>query len=197
MINYLKSAWHYVKAIRNNKGFFRAYHDKGNLLSLDLNKSQINYCKFTITGKNNRIIIEDGCILTGVWFFLGGDNNTIHVGANTYSNSDERRMNLFSVAHGTTLQIGSKCLFASDIEIQTTDHHKIIVGGKQTNRSKDVVIGNHCWVAAHSSILKGVQIANNTVVGANSVVVKDVMEENCVIAGNPAKVVKSNIEWDY
>lgn len=197
MIKYIKHLWHYIKAVRNNKGFYSAFNDKQNRLSINIDRSQINQCEFTFAGKNNTLIIEDGCILTGVWFFLGGDNNTIHVGANTYSNADTRRMNLFSVAHGTTLMIGERCLFANDIEIQTTDHHKIMIDGQQTNLSKDVAIGNHCWIAAHSSILKGVRIAADNVIGANSVVVKDVLETNSVVVGNPAKAVKHNVNWDY
>lgn len=197
MILYLKHLWHYIKAVKNNKGFYSAYRDKQNELSINLDRSQINQCKFTFAGKNNKVIIEDGCILNGVWFFLGGNNNSIHIGSHTYCNSDKRRLNLFSVAHGTSLKIGTRCLFASDIEIQTTDHHKILVDGKQSNYSKDVNIGNHCWVAAHTTILKGVTIADNNIIGACSLVVKNCNKSNCILAGHPASIVKRNVNWDY
>ena len=197
MIEKLKHIWHYFKAVRYNTKFYKAINDDNNVLSINVDKSILQGCRFDFYEKGNKIIIEDGCILNGVWFFLGGDNNTIHIGANTYCNADSNRMDLLSTAYGTRLIIGERCLFANNIEIQTTDHHKILNDGIQTNLSRDVVIGNHCWVAARSTILKGVHLADNTVVAAGSIVVKDVVEQNCVVAGNPAKVVKSNIDWDF
>ncbi|MGN9119673.1 DapH/DapD/GlmU-related protein [Turicibacter bilis] len=56
--------------------------------------------------------------------------------------------------------------------------------------SKDVIIGEKCWIGMNSVILPGVVLGNNTVVGAGSVVTKSFEEGNCVIVGSPAKVIK-------
>ena len=51
--------------------------------------------------------------------------------------------------------------------------------------SKDVVIGNGCWLCVNSTILPGVQIGNNCVVAAGSVVTKS-FNDRTLIAGVPA-----------
>lgn len=197
-MKHIKSIYHFVKLLYKNRGL-TSYYLQGEAyhLSLNYDKSILTDCVFTIEGKNNKIVIEDGCILTGVWFLIVGDNNTITVGANTYVNSDSRRLTMFSACHATNLSIGKRCLFSNDIEVQTTDHHKILVGGKQTNTPKDIIIGDHCWIGAHTSIMKGAIIPNNCVIGAKSLVNKKFDRENAIIAGHPAKVIKENINWDY
>lgn len=60
---------------------------------------------------------------------------------------------------------------------------------------KQVVIGDHVWIAAGVTILPGVTIGKGSVVAARSVVTKDVAPYT-VVGGNPAKPIKkrSNIE---
>ena len=72
-----------------------------------------------------------------------------------------------------------------------SDFHKIETN---TNNETGVVIGNHVWVGANSTVLKNVTIEDGAIVGANSLVTKNV-SSNCVVAGNPAKVIKENILW--
>jgi len=61
--------------------------------------------------------------------------------------------------------------------------------------AKNVTIGNHVWVGAHASILKGSVIPNNCVIATRSVITKVFNESHAVIAGIPAKIVKHNIDW--
>jgi acetyltransferase-like isoleucine patch superfamily enzyme len=58
-----------------------------------------------------------------------------------------------------------------------------------TVTSKDIVIGDGCWIGARSIILGGVTIGDGATVGAGSVVTKPVPEFT-VVAGNPAQVVR-------
>ena len=90
------------------------------------------------------------------------------------------------------------CQFGSKIIIRVTDGHKIISleDGTVLNKGKDVVIGNHCWVATDVKILKGSTIASGSVVGMSSVVAGKCDTPNSVYAGNPAKLKKTNITWD-
>lgn len=98
-----------------------------------------------------------------------------------------------------SVNIGDYCIFASGITLRVTDAHAIIDKntGKVLNHGKDINIGNHVWVAADSTILKGVSLPDWTVVGAGSIVTKSFTETNCAIAGNPAKLLRHDIYWDY
>lgn len=57
----------------------------------------------------------------------------------------------------------------------------------------DTVIGNQCFIGAHSLIMPGVHIGDNSIVGAGSVVTKSV-PPNSIVAGNPARVIKQGIK---
>ncbi len=97
---------------------------------------------------------------------------------------------------GTSINIGTDCLFSAGIEIRTSDSHSILnMVGKRLNCAKSIVIGNHVWCGQGVFILKGAHIEENTVIGACSVVNKEFIEGNCVVAGNPAKIVKQNVTW--
>lgn len=51
-----------------------------------------------------------------------------------------------------------------------------------------VVLGEGCWIGAHSTLLDGVRVGKNSIVGANSLVVTDV-PDGALVAGTPAKVI--------
>ena len=96
------------------------------------------------------------------------------------------------------IHIGRDCMFAYGIDVRTGDSHSIINTNtkKRTNYAQDINIGNHVWVAAHVSILKGVHIADNCVIATRSVVTNKFEDENILIAGMPAKKIKENIRWE-
>lgn len=59
--------------------------------------------------------------------------------------------------------------------------------------SKDIVIGDGCWLCVNSTILPGTELAKKIVVGAGTVV-GSVFKEGCIlIAGIPAKEIKSYV----
>lgn len=58
--------------------------------------------------------------------------------------------------------------------------------------TRQITIGNGCWIATASTILPGVSVGDYSVVAAGSVVTKNV-EEHSVVGGNPAKFIKKRI----
>ena len=56
--------------------------------------------------------------------------------------------------------------------------------------SKDVILGDYCWIGMNSVILPGVKLGSHTVVGAGSVVTKSFEEGYCVVVGNPARIIR-------
>lgn len=98
----------------------------------------------------------------------------------------------FIVMHGLEIGEGSaiawRCLFLDD------DFHSIDYQGK-IEKKKNIIIGNHVWIGANSTILKGVHIPDNCIIAANSILTHSFYENNVLIAGNPARIIKKNVYW--
>jgi acetyltransferase-like isoleucine patch superfamily enzyme len=95
------------------------------------------------------------------------------------------------------MTIGHDCMFAYDIDVRTGDSHSIIETSSQArvNYAENVTIGNHVWIAAHCSILKGIVISDDSIVATGSIVTKAFFRHGTIIAGNPARVIKEGITW--
>lgn len=93
--------------------------------------------------------------------------------------------------------IGHTCRISWDVMIMDSDFHKITtLEGEQINAPRPISIGDHVWIGARSSIMKGAKIGNDCVVASNSVVTKEIEGTRQVIAGVPAKVVRTGVNWE-
>ncbi len=188
----------------------------GNKLEFDPSVLFVD-CKITINGNNNEVIIKDTCMLVNVAFTITGNNNKIviernvsyaeggacwiedehceiHVGENTsFISTDIAVTEPFS-----KVIIGNNCLFAFDVDIRTGDSHSILDlhTRKRINYAQDVVIGNHVWVGAHVSILKGTNIADDCIVATRALVTKKFEKEHVLIGGSPAVIIKEDVTWE-
>lgn len=61
-----------------------------------------------------------------------------------------------------------------------------------TNVSRDVVGGDHIFIATGAKVLSGVRIADYVIVAANAVLHDSIEEENVVVGGIPAKKISNN-----
>ena len=90
--------------------------------------------------------------------------------------------------------IGSKCLLSYHVSIFDHDHEVTNVNispmDSGISQNEPVTIEDHCFIGAHTFILKGVHLGKHCVVGANSVVTKS-FPRYSVIAGNPARLIRS------
>lgn len=91
------------------------------------------------------------------------------------------------------VHIGRETRISRNVQIWDDDAHKIIGGSDKTS---EVVIGDHVWIGAGAIILKGVHIGDGAVIAAGAVVTRDV-PAGSLAAGVPAKVIKSNVVWEY
>lgn len=116
------------------------------------------------------------------------DNGTINVGDNTIIG---RRVTLAALK---SIKIGKNCLFSYDISILDHDHDfrdiKISPVMSDLTKGNEVVIGDDCFIGAHSFVLKGVALGKHCVVGANSVVTKS-FPAYSIVAGTPASLIKN------
>ena len=90
---------------------------------------------------------------------------------------------------GGTITIGKKTLIAPGVHIYTARHPLELAERLEWEDVRPVVIGEHCWIGGHATVLPGVTIGDRSVIGAGAVVTKNVPPD-CLAVGNPAKVVK-------
>jgi len=146
------------------------------------------------------------------WLFVALDGVTLgdHVviGQNAWIQlvSYKGRKGTISVGNGTqigrgavisaidSIVIGAKCLLSYHVSIFDHDHEvtNVDISPMESGISQigPVIIGDDCFVGAHTFILKGVHLGKHCVVGAHSVVTKS-FPDYSVIAGNPARLIRT------
>lgn len=90
------------------------------------------------------------------------------------------------------ISIGENVAISENVTIWDSDAHEII--GKESAKTKPIIIGNHVWIGINVAILKGVTIGDGAIIAAGSVVTRDI-PANSLAGGVPAKVLKENVEW--
>lgn len=95
-------------------------------------------------------------------------------------------------AGNSEVHIGKKVLIASNVFI-TNENHGLdpSTDSYLSNEliTRDVVIGDGCWIGESCIILPGVTIGEKSIVGAGSVVTKSIPPYTIAV-GNPAKPIK-------
>jgi acetyltransferase-like isoleucine patch superfamily enzyme len=215
----------FVKTLLRSIGLWRdiLVHANTNTKSIRGGRNSVCYkdatlrsVSFDIIGSGNHILIKSGCVLNKVTFYIRGDNHRILIhdhcrfndGASIWLEGDNcaleiGRESTFENVHlalteqGSKLSIGQDCMFAYGIEVRTGDSHSVMARdtNERINHVKDVSIGDHVWIAAHCTILKGVSIAAHSIVATGAVVTKSFDTEGLVIGGNPAIKLKEGITW--
>ena len=101
----------------------------------------------------------------------------------------------FHACEGRKIIVGEDCMFSAGIYVTTSDFHSIIDDQTQEriNNAKDVVVGNHVWVAHGVSVMKGTVIADHVVVGKGSTIIGVLPLSHAIYAGTPAKKVKEGV----
>lgn len=148
---------------------------------------------FLLHGDGHKCIVGERCSISGGSFWFEDIGGVISIGSDTTSEGAD-----FATIEGAQITVGRDCMFSFGIDVRVGDSHSIIdcQTNMRINPSEDIVIGDHVWIGANATILKGVTIAKDNIVGNRALVTKSCMEGNCVIVGVPAKIVKRNVTWD-
>lgn len=107
----------------------------------------------------------------------------------------------FEANYGLLISCAKKIVFGDDCAIGwnctflDSDGHTIMANGRR-NEARDVIIGDHTWICAECTCLKGTNILTGSVVAFGSVVAGKIACENALIGGNPAHEIKSIEGWE-
>ena len=164
----------------------------GNKVVIKKRTNLINTC-IEFHGNNNLVYIDENGQITRNHLLVYDNNNTLQIGKHFNSGHDTT----IAILEGGNITIGDDCLFSYNVEVRNSDSHSLIDDkGNRINNAKDVVIGNHVWMAQRAIVLKGATINDGCVVAANALVTNHCFEPASLLAGLPARVMKSGIDWD-
>ena len=103
---------------------------------------------------------------------------------------------MITACEGTTITIGDESMISYGCNIRSSDGHAIYSSKTRINNADNIKIGEHVWIGANTTILKGVTINNNSVLGANTLVSSKEIGANSIWLGNPGKKYKDGIRWE-
>ncbi|MGU8814891.1 acyltransferase [Clostridium perfringens] len=92
------------------------------------------------------------------------------------------------------IKVGDNTLIGGNVKILDNDFHPLEIEARNADikekiKSKEIEIGENCFIGCNSIILKGSRIGSGSIVGAGSVV-SGTYPENVILGGNPAKVIR-------
>ncbi|PMH38390.1 hypothetical protein BCU68_16625 [Vibrio sp. 10N.286.49.B3] len=171
----------------NTINFWR--ESSNNIVSIGSNFTCDNL-KIVFKGDNNKLLIDDNVRWVG-HILIVGNNRTVRIGENTTAQG------VYILSRDENVIIGKNCMFSREVEVRSTDVHKIycLESGERLNHASPIVVSDNVWVAARAILSKGTTIPSGCIVGASSFVNKSFTDKNTIIAGTPAKIVKRNIRW--
>lgn len=145
------------------------------------------------------IVYNEGRIVINGYTWIGiGCRINVYTGAELNIGKNFKVTGRTTIICRKNIVIGADCLFSWDIQIMDTDFHQIYdEQGNMVNGNNPIEIGNHVWIGARSTILKGSNIPSNCIVAAGSVFSGRRTEENCIYGGvgRMLTVIKKNVRW--
>lgn len=153
---------------------------------------RINNSKIQFWGDNNTIIVGHDCVLKDLdlWVSNGG---SVEIGHNTHFSGKIH----IACIEGKKVNIGERCLFSDTITFRTGDSHSILdTDGIRINKAKDINIGDHVWIGQQVIVLKGTTVGSDSIVGTGSLLTGKTFDSNSIIAGVPAQIIKQHVSWD-
>lgn len=172
--------------------------DKFGALCFGMKKEPFKYgddTNYWYIGKSSKMIIKGTCRMAkGVRLKLF-DNSLLIIGNHFTSNAN------LLVSCANKVIFGDDCLLGWNITIMDNDGGHMIIDEKNPLncvKSREITIGNHVWIGAEVSILKGTSISDGSIVGYNAFLCGLKVEMNkCLIIGSPAYIKREQISWRH
>lgn len=204
LIGWLYSAYLTLRFV-DERNFFPSFRFKKRIIKLEINKRKNSH--FCVGGRiiidpwidtfTSEISIGESASLTIKNDFIIGDDVHIRLSKDAQA---EFIGKIHTSGSGITarsiimiekyLYLGADVIIAWDTFITDSDWHGI----EGNERSAQVTIEDHVWIANGVKVLKGSYISKNSIVACGSVVIGGTYSERSLIGGVPAKIIKTGIE---
>ena len=140
---------------------------------------------------HSSIEIGEGCLINGQ-LRCRAQQTHIKIGAQT-----TMMMAVITLHEAGQITLGRDCMLSGNVMMDVSDMHSIVDmhTGARLNPPRDIVIGDHVWLARGVQVLKGAQIGADSVIGAGSIV-SGKLPAHCVASGVPARVRRTGVTWD-
>ena len=166
-----------------------------------------------VQGRNNHLTIGADTVLGGGMIELRNHDSSITIGSNCNLTGTLRcravnshirigRHTTMMGAHITLheagmITLGEDCMLSGDIAMDVSDMHSILdrETGERLNMPRDILIGDHVWLAQGVRVMKGARIGQDVIVGSRAMVLGTIPAYSLVV-GTPARVVRSGVTWD-
>ena len=140
-------------------------------------------------GKNGKIVVgsglglSQGCVLIANEACLTlGDNFRCN-----YSTTID--------CYGEDITFGNNVVCGWKVTVRNGDGHTVLHQGRSGSITKKISVGDHVWICANATVLKGVNIGKDSVVAYGSILTKTVESEGILYGGIPARVLRENVNW--
>jgi acetyltransferase-like isoleucine patch superfamily enzyme len=193
-----------------------AYDDAAGNRIVPTAASAVGDVRIKFTGRNNRVVIDDGARLGSLRVDFDCDDGLLEIGSSSGVPAFAASIRIgqdsrvvvgrdvsctssvaMSATEGTTISIGDDVMFASENQLRADDGHPIfdVRTGRRVNTSRSITVGSHVWLGRFSTLLGGASVGDGSVVGYGAVLTRAV-PNNCVVAGVPARVVRRHVAWE-
>ncbi len=119
-----------------------------------------------------------------------GYDACLRIGAGTFLNDGA------TIVCEQAVSIGRDCAISWGARVLDTDVHELVRGDDAATRRARVTLGDHCWVGAGATVLKGVELGPGCVVGAGAVVTRSAGPGRLLV-GSPATSRRAEVSWRH
>lgn len=210
----MSTCWYSIAGMPNIRELTQYADENGN--EIHVSRKYSGNINVNFSGRGNTIRIADGANIGKLSVSFDGNNGQLEIGHNNKNgwlqfnvrigenstvvigdNVSTTGVCTVSAVEGTTVRIGHDVMIASENQVRADDGHAIfdVYSGDRVNPSRDILIGDHVWLAFGACVLAGSAIGSGSVIGFRSVVTGKV-PNNVVAVGVPARVTRKHIAWE-
>lgn len=136
---------------------------------------------------NAQVIFDGECTISKGCNIVARGSAVLNFGKHFFCNSDCK------IFCNKAISFGDNTLMGWNITILDSDGHQTVFNGIYQNSNKEIIIHDHCWIGAESTILKGVELDKNTIIPYGAIIHKSTNGQYNTVFNN--KVLKENIDW--
>ena len=179
-------------------GFTVRFAGSGNIVEIHEGSRFINTSAALSNGSTLLIGRTHRSGIRNVAFNLSSAGHGKKVSIGEKSSLNEARFEMHDSSHAE-VKIGRDNLWSKGISVRPDDLHQMydITTGEILIFPEPIIIGDHVWVGADVTFMKGSAVASNSIVGNGALITNKFAEEYVAIGGIPATIIRSNVNWRH